>query len=116
MEDKVQQLIREVQQLKENIEEIKGIQCEGTVLETEEMLEDKDIIEIVSTTKYAEGKPIATTMEYKYKSNINQDIKCERNIYNCGIDGGDKDYQVTSYYDNNGSLIEEKIESINNKQ
>lgn len=67
MEDKVQQLIREVQQLKENIEELKGIQCEGTVLETEEMLEDKDIIEIVSTTKYAEGKPIVSTIEYKYK-------------------------------------------------
>ena len=67
MEDKVQQLIREVQQLKEDIEELKGIQCEGTVLETEEMLGDKDIIEIVSTTKYTEGKPIVSIMEYKYK-------------------------------------------------
>lgn len=67
MEDKVQQLIREVQQLKENIEELKGIQCEGTILETEEILEDKDIIEIVSTTKYAEGKPIVSIIEYKYK-------------------------------------------------
>ena len=67
MENKLEELIREVQQLKESIEELKGIECERTVLETEEMLEDEDIIEIVSTTKYAEGKPIVSTMEYKYK-------------------------------------------------
>lgn len=33
------------------------------------MLEDKDVIEIESTTKYAEGKPTITTMKYKYKDN-----------------------------------------------
>lgn len=69
MENKIEQLIREVQQLKESIEELKGIECEGTILETEEMLEDKDVIEIESTTKYAEGKPTITTMKYKYKDN-----------------------------------------------
>ena len=69
MENKIEELIREVQQLKESIEELKGIECEGTILETEEMLEDKDVIEIESTTKYAEGKPTITTMKYKYKDN-----------------------------------------------
>lgn len=116
MENKIEELIQTIQQLKESIEELKGIECEGTILETEGILEDKDLIGTISTTQFADGKLIASTMKYKYKSNINQDIKCERNIYNCGIDGGDKDYQVISYYDKNGNLIEEKIESLNNKQ
>lgn len=50
------------------------------------------------------------------KETINQDIECERNIYGCGIDEGDKDYQVTSYYDNRGDLIKENIECLNDEQ
>ena len=50
------------------------------------------------------------------KNGINKNIECERNIYSCGIDGGVKDYQVTSYYNNNKELIKEKIECLNNKQ
>ena len=33
-----------------------------------------------------------------------------------GIDGGDESYQATSYYDNNGNLLEKRIEPLNNKQ
>lgn len=55
-------------------------------------------------------------MKYKYKEAINQDIECQRNIYGCGIDGGNKDYQVTSYYDNRGDLIKENIECLNDKE
>ena len=67
MENKIEELTIEIQQLKESIEQLKEMQCEGTVLETEEMLEDKDITEIESITKYAEGKPTTTIMKYKYK-------------------------------------------------
>lgn len=89
-------------------------------------LEDKDVIEITSTTRYANGKPISTTMKYKYKDMLimaADDIKVmpyeitsEGNMYCCGIDGGDKDYQVTSYKNNNGEVIKEKIECLNDKQ
>lgn len=39
-------------------------------------------------------------------------IECESKIYSCGIDEGDKDYQVISYYDN-GELIKQIIKPIN---
>lgn len=118
MEDKLDKLIREVQELKESIEELKGIECEGTVLETEERLENEDAVEITSTTKYAYGKPIETTMKYKYKEETSpeREITSERNIYSCGIDGGNKYYQVTSYYDNHGNLIVERIQCLHDKQ
>ena len=79
MEDKIEQLIKESQELKQIIYELKEMQYEGTVLETSETLEDKDVIEIESTTKYAEGKPTITTMKYKYKDDNNQDIECKAN-------------------------------------
>lgn len=125
------QTTREVyEETKKSLEEQVGCTCvlqgEGIELdkvlnkkelsEDEVELEDKNIIEIELTTKYVEGKPIATTMKYKYKDNIHQHIECERNIYSCGIDGGDEEYQVISYYDNNGNLVEEKIERTNNKK
>lgn len=37
----------------------------------------------------------------------------ERNIYSCGVDKGDKDYQVISYYDDSGNLIRQEIECLN---
>lgn len=86
-----------------------------TVDITEDELMDKDVIEIESTTQYADGKTIKTTMKYKYKDDINKNIESERNIYSCGVDGGVKDYQTTSYYNNNGELIEEKTECLNDK-
>lgn len=67
MEDKIKELTKQVQELRQSIEELKGIQCEGTVLETEEMLEDKNVIEIITTTKYTEGKLTETITRYKYK-------------------------------------------------
>ena len=79
MEDKIEQLIKEAQELKQIIYELKEMQYEGTVLETSETLEDKDVIEIESTTKYAKGKPTVTTMKYKYKDDNNQDIECKTN-------------------------------------
>lgn len=98
-----------INKLEEHIDKLKEEQIE------DKRLEDKDVIEITSTTQFADEKPIATTMKYKYKENINQDIECERNIYSCGVDGGDKNYQAISYYDNSGNLIKENIE-CNDKQ
>ena len=72
MENKIEELTIEIQQLKESIEQLKEMQCEGTILETSETLEDEDIIEIESTTKYAEGKPIISTMKYKYRETENK--------------------------------------------
>lgn len=69
METKIEELIKEVKQLKESIEEIKGIQCEGTVLETAEVLEDKDIVEIETITKYADGKASEVITKYRYSKN-----------------------------------------------
>lgn len=119
-----------IEKLEEYIDKLKEKQIEDT------RLEDKDVIEIISTTQYADGKPIATTMRYKYKdknesititpedaqNNITliKEMPCkvmsERKMYACGVDRGNKDYQVTSYYNNNGELIKEKIESLNDKQ
>ena len=39
----------------------------------------------------------------------------ERNIYSCGADKGDKDYQAISYYDNLGNLIRQEIECLNDE-
>lgn len=44
MENKIEELINEVREQKQSIDELKGIECEGTVLETEEVLDNKDII------------------------------------------------------------------------
>lgn len=111
MESKLEELINQIKELKEEVKELN----KEVIVEKEE-LEDKDVIEITSTTQFVDGKPISTTMKYKYKEAINQDIECERNIYGCGINGGDKDYQATSYYDNRGDLIKENIECLNHKQ
>lgn len=109
-----------IQLKEETIKELREKQIENT------SLEDKDVIEITSTTRYADGKPISTTMKYKYKDMLTMaaddikvmpfEITSEKNMYCCGIDGGDKDYQVTSYKNNNGEIIKEKIECLNDKQ
>lgn len=52
-------------------------------------------------------------MESKLEELINQNKRTKRRserIYCCGIDGGSKEYQVISYYDNGENLIKEKIE------
>lgn len=119
-----------IRRLEEHIDKLKEEQIEDT------RLEDKDIIEITSTTQFADGKPIATTMKYKYKdenesititpedvqNNITllKEIPCKviskRKMYSCGVDGGNKDYQVISYYNNNGELVKETIEDLNDKK
>lgn len=119
-----------INKLEEHIDKLKEEQIEDT------RLEDKDVIEITSITQFADGKPIATTMKYKYKdknesititpedvqNNITllKEMPCkvisERKMYSCGVDGGDKDYQVTTYYNNNGELVKETIENLNDKK
>lgn len=51
----------------------------------------------------------------KNKNNMNQGIKCESKIFCCGIDGGNKDYQVTRYFDKNENLVKEEIICLNDK-
>ena len=119
-----------IRHLENYIDKLKEEQIEDT------RLEDKDVIEITSITQFADGKPIATTMKYKYKdknesititpedvqNNITllKEMPCkvisERKMYSCGVDGGDKDYQVTTYYNNNGELVKETIENLNDKK
>ena len=119
-----------INKLEEHIDKLKEEQIEDT------RLEDKDVIEIISTTQFADGKPIATTMRYKYKDGnesititpkdvqstitLLKEMPCkltsERKMYSCGVDGGNKDYQVISYYDNNEKLLKEDIEELNNKK
>lgn len=65
MESKIEELINQIKELKE---EVKRLNKE-VIMESEE-LEDKEVIEITTTTQYADCKPIATTMKYKYKENI----------------------------------------------
>ncbi len=46
----------------------KTIESKEELLDTaDEEIVDEDIIEIISTTQYANGKPIISKMEYKYK-------------------------------------------------
>ena len=119
-----------IEKIEKHIDKLKEEQIEDT------RLEDKDVIEITSITQFADGKPIATTMKYKYKDenesititpeDVQNDITlpkemlCEiiskRKIYSCGVDGGNKDYQVTSYYNKNGELVKETIENLNDKK
>lgn len=119
-----------IEKLEEHIHKFKEEQIEDT------RLEDKDVIEITSVTQFANGKPIVTTMKYKYKDenesititpeNVQNNITLlkeepckiisERKMYSCGVDGGNKDYQVISYYNNNGKLVKETIEGLNDKK
>ncbi len=54
-----------IEKLEEHIDKLKEKQIEDTILE------DKDVIEITSTTQFEDGKPISTTMKYKYKETEN---------------------------------------------
>lgn len=76
-------------------------------------ISDKDIIEaLVDEIDYYRNKIQLLTEKI---DNTSQTIECERNIFNCGIDGGCKDYQVTTYYDRNGNLIKEEICYLDDK-
>ena len=78
MSDKeiIESLAEEIKQYRNRIEcqnEIidklskRTIQSEEVMLDTTNELIDKDVTDIISITAYADGKPIKTTMEYKYK-------------------------------------------------
>ena len=63
--DRIKNQQRIIDELNKN-----NIQNEGVVLDTtDDELVNEDIIEIISTTQYAEGKPIISKIEYKYKEN-----------------------------------------------
>ncbi len=63
--DRIKNQQRIIDELSKN-----NIQSEEVVLDTtDDELVDENIIEIISTTQYAEGKPIISKMEYKYKEN-----------------------------------------------
>lgn len=70
--EEIEQYRERIQQQEEYIKQLQDRQIQGEVVEldaTEDELVDKDIIEIISTTQYADGKPIQSKMEYKYKEN-----------------------------------------------
>ncbi len=75
----IENLAEEIEQYRNRIKEQnriidelhkRTIQSEEVILDTtEDELVNEDIIEIISTTQYADGKPIVSKMEYKYKEN-----------------------------------------------
>lgn len=72
MENKIEELVLQVKFLQKEIEELKGIEYEGTILDTTKRVEDEDLVETISTATYENGKVISETTEYKYKD---KDIK-----------------------------------------
>lgn len=48
------------------VDEIKRIEAQLDLIQDDE-IEDKDVEEIISTTRYANGKPVESKMQYKYK-------------------------------------------------
>lgn len=73
MEKVIEELILQVKFLQKEIEELKGIEYEGTTLDTTERVKDEDLVETISTAIYENCKVISETTEYKYK-----DIKEKR--------------------------------------
>ena len=72
MENKIEELVLQVKFLQKEIEELKGIEYEGTILDTTKRVEDEELVETISTATYENGKVILETTEYKYKD---KDIK-----------------------------------------
>lgn len=76
MSDKeiIEYLAEEIEQYRNRIEcQNKTIQSKEITLDTtDDELIDEDIVEIISTTQYAYGKPIMSKMEYKYKESKNK--------------------------------------------
>ena len=71
-ETKTEELVLQVKFLQKEIEELKGIEYEGTTLDTAERVEDEDLLGTITTATYENGKVISETTEYKYKD---KDIK-----------------------------------------
>ena len=72
MENKIEELIYEIKELKTEIKELKEIKCEEIILDTTEKVEDEDLVRTISTAIYENSKVISETTEYKYKD---KDIK-----------------------------------------
>lgn len=71
----IEKLDEEIEQYRDRIKKLTEqlTQSKEVILDvTEEKLEDKDIVGIISTIQYADGKPIISKMEYKYKENDNK--------------------------------------------
>lgn len=69
LSEEIEQYRNKITKLNKTIYELRErtMQSEEMFLDTEDdELIDKDITEIISTTRYADGKPIQSTMEYKY--------------------------------------------------
>lgn len=74
LDNEIKQYRERIEQLQEQVKELynREIKSETITLDTtEEDLVDEDILEIISTTQYADGKPIQSKMEYKYKDTSN---------------------------------------------
>lgn len=72
MAEEIEQYRNRINEQHRIIDELskKTIQSEEVTLNvTDDELVDEDIIEIISTTQYADGKPIISKMKYKYKEN-----------------------------------------------
>lgn len=69
--DEIEEYRNRIRNQEEYIMQLQGRQIQGKVVEldTTEETVDKDIIEIISITQYADGKPMQSKMEYKYKEN-----------------------------------------------
>ena len=68
--NEIEQYRERIQKQEEYIKKLQDKQIESEVVElntTEDETVDKDIIEIISITQYADGKPIQSKIEYKYK-------------------------------------------------
>lgn len=74
LDNEIKEYRKRIEQLQEQVNELynREIKSETITLDTtEEDLVDKDILEIISTTQYADGKLIQSKMEYKYKDTSN---------------------------------------------
>lgn len=95
LDNEIKQYRERIEQLQEQVKELynREIKSETITLDTtEEDLVDKDILEIISTTQYADGKLIQSKMEYKYKdtsnnmmNNKNENAKELKAIYHAEI-------------------------------
>ena len=92
--DEIEQYRKRIQEQNNMIDELskKTIHSEECILDTADELIDQDIVEIISTTQYGDGKPIQSKIEYKYKdtsdtiiNNKNENAKAIKAIYHAEI-------------------------------
>lgn len=79
LDEEIEQYRNRIKEQNRIIDELhkKTIQSEEVILDTtEDELVDKDIIEIISMTQYADGRPIETKMKYKYKEDNEEENTC----------------------------------------